>query len=106
MHISNLKIDSVGRLELLLSEKLNDDESICFGERLESDIWDIHYREFFLKHNGDNVYSFDASVILPVFEYCNEKVLDLYILNRATFRVTQLGIDLEKGFVDSFRDDW
>ena len=105
MHISNIKIDSVGRLELLLSEKLNDDESICFGERLESDIWDIHYREFFLKHNGDNVYSFDASVILPVFEYCNEKVLDLYILNRATFMVTQLGIDLEKGVVDSFRSE-
>ena len=105
MHISNIAIKPDGRLEILLSESLNDDESICFGERLESDIWDVHYREFFPSHNGDNAYSFDASVLLPVFEYCNEKVLDLYILNRVTFRVTQIGIDLEKEFVDSVKGD-
>lgn len=102
MHISNIKINPDGMFELLLSEKLNENESVCFGERLEADIWDIHYREFFPEHIGNNVYSFDTSVILPVFEYCNEKVLDLYVLNRETFRVTQIGIDLEKEFVDGF----
>ena len=102
MHISNMKIVSSGIIELLISDELKSTQQLCFCERIEQGIWDVHYRQIPWKLLEKNVYCFDAKQMLKTFEYDREKVFDFFVVDMITQKESPIEIALEKDLVNGF----
>ena len=102
MNISNIKFSVSGKFECLLSEPSGEQTALCFAERVQGDVWDIHYRRFFFERSFDNVFAFDGLSLLRAFEHDKVKVFDCALFDTKSGREALPQIDLEKSFVDEF----